>query len=81
MSICFTGKQFISSKPAAKPQPEKGEEDAEGKVVKKKKKKGLTEKDLDYEEMFDDDEDEDYLQDDDEGDDDEHLSEDGKKMK
>ena len=46
----------------------------------KRKKKGLTEKDLDYNEMFDDDQEEDVMVEDDEFDDDDNLTEDGKAM-
>ena len=49
----------------------------------KRKKKGLTEKDLDYEEVFDDDNEEDVFGDSEEvaEDDEDQLSEDGKKIK
>ena len=41
----------------------------------------MTEKDLDFEENFDDDNDEDAIQDEDDDDDEENLSDDGKKVK
>ena len=49
----------------------------------KRKKKGLTEKDLDFEEMWDDDEEEDQvvLEEDDPSENEDALSEDGRKMK
>jgi len=53
------------------------------KPIRKKRKKGLTEKDLDYDEVFDDDNDEDAIKEDDDDDDEneENLSDDGKKVK
>ena len=58
------------------------EDDHKAEAAKRrKKKKGLTEKDLDFEQEFDDDQDEDNVKDEsDFGDDDDNLSEDGKKI-
>jgi hypothetical protein len=64
-------------------KPRDTEEENTGAKVNKRKKKGLTEKDLDFEQMFDDDQDEDLIIEEDEEveEDEENLSEDGRKMK